>query len=121
MTIDEMKYAITTALVLFSIEPALAFDSQKWAQVDDGTREWFRGLHNEYGTSCCDVSDGSRVDDVDWRGTNGDGSYDVNYDGMWHNVEHQRILKGRNRLGYAIIWRNPSVEQPYCFLPGTQG
>ena len=99
--------------------PVKAFDNKEWSG-DGETREWFKSLHNEYGTSCCDFADGDRVDDVDYR-ENDDGTYEVFYDSGWHHVELQRVLKGSNRVGYAIIWRSRGTDQPYCFMPGARG
>lgn len=115
-----MKYALTTALIIFSIEPALAFDSQKWAQVDQSTRDWFKGLRSPSGFPCCDFADGNRVEDPDWR-QNEDGSYSVIWEGEWRQVPPERVLTGTNRVGYAILWWHKGVDNPYCFLPGARG
>lgn len=93
--------------------------ADKWRH-DPATQEWFKSLQNGYGTSCCDYADGSRVEDPDWR-QNDDGSYSVVWKGQWIKLDPKRVLQGTNRVGYAILWGNPSVDQPYCFLPGARG
>lgn len=107
------------ASLLLTVLSTSAADRGQWTNQDAATRDWFKGLHNDYGTSCCDFADGSRVDDPDWR-QNEDGSYSVIWKGQWTQLDPKRILKGTNRVGYAILWGNPSVDQPYCFIPGTR-
>lgn len=114
------RYALLCAALVFSMDAALAAGpAEKWAQYDPATQQKFRNLHNQYGTSCCDIADGHLVEDPDWKGPNEDGSFDVRYDGKWVNVEKQRIVQ--SPTGQALIWRNPSVDKPYCFAPGVQG
>lgn len=114
------NYALLTAMVLLSMDTALAAGPpEKWAQYSPEIKKKFLNLHNQYGTSCCDVADGHLVEDPDWKGPNEDGSFDVMFDGAWHNVEKNRIVQ--SPTGQALIWRNPSVDKPYCFAPGVQG
>lgn len=117
MNIGKIVFA---AFLSAGCDPLLARDLGQWGNVDPATREWFKSLHNEYGTSCCDLTDGSRVDGVDYV-ENADGTYDVYYDNDWHHVVKERILRGTNKVGYAIIWRLRGAEEPYCFLPGARG
>jgi hypothetical protein len=125
MTEAEMRYALLTAAVLFSLDSAFAAGpASKWGH-DEETQQWFKSLKNPIGTPCCDYVDGHRLEDVDWRGPNPDGSYDVNNGRHWINVDKDHIVKGRNIVGYAILWENPTLsDNPdypgvYCFLPGT--
>lgn len=121
---DAAYVALTCALV-FSVDAALAAGPpSKWGH-DEDTQQWFRGLKNPLGTPCCDYADGSRVEDVDWRGPNEDGSYDVKWGNLWIHVNKDHIVQGNNKVGYAILWRSPAMEPNeqgsgvYCFLPGT--
>lgn len=88
-----------------------------WAQND--LSDWFKNLRNSNGFPCCDYADGHRVEDPDYK-ENEDGTYEVlDYkSGMWLHVDHDKILKGTNRVGYAILWKNPNLENVYCFMPG---
>lgn len=113
---------------------AHARSGPQWAQVDEGTRDWFRSLHNDYGSSCCDVSDGNRVDDQEWRqdasDDDGEPRYSVKLGGKWWPVDPKKVLHGNNRIGYAILWRPqidagsiardyPDGPPIYCFMPGA--
>lgn len=100
---------------------AAAGPSERWGH-DEETSAWFRGLRSGTGTPCCDYADGNRIDDPDYT-ENDDGSYEVNVPsrGGWHHVDKMRIVKGTNRVGYAIVWWSPASPEPYCFLPGSRG
>lgn len=79
-------------------------------------KDWFLGLHNKRGVSCCEVSDGHRVEGADWRQEQ-DGSYSVFIDKKWQHVDPSDVIDGRNEVGYAIVW----IYQDHitCFLPGS--
>lgn len=113
------KFLTTTAATLVATS-ALAFDGQKWSSVDADTRTWFESLRNGEGTSCCGSTDGVRVEDPEWRQLP-DGTYEVMARGSWHSIRADHVLRGTNRVGYAILWWPPSMAEPTCFLPGTRG
>jgi hypothetical protein len=128
-----MVIAVIVAAIMLAIglKYSHARQGPQWAQADEGTRDWFRGLHNDYGTNCCDVSDGNRLDDIDWRqdasGDDGEPRYSVKLGGQWWPVDPKKVLHGNNRVGYAILWR-PQIDDlsgytdgppMYCFMPGA--
>ena len=117
-----MREIIMAAFLAAGCSPATARDLGQWASQDPATREWFRNLHSPTGFPCCDFADGTQVADPDYM-ENPDGSFEVNYDGMWHHVDRDHIVTATNRIGYAIVWRNKSLPEnpPYCFLPGARG
>ena len=111
-----------TALILFMFTvPALSKDNGQW-NLDPETSQWFRSLKNGNGTPCCDMTDGSRIEDPGDYIANDDGSYEVKVEGEWQHVEANRVLKGSNRVGYAILWRMPGPPHTiWCFLPPSLG
>lgn len=98
---------------------SLAKDTGQWGH-DPETSEWFRSLHNDYGMSCCDYADGVRIEDPEWFDAGG-GDYAVFARDKWQTVSKDRVLKGSNRIGYAILWWPLGTEMPTCFLPGGRG
>ena len=94
---------------------------EKWAQIDPVMREWFRGLHNDHGTSCCDSADGVRIEDPDWRQLDDEGNYEVFARDRWNRITPEYVLKATNRVGYAILWWPAYMDHPTCFLPGARG
>lgn len=106
--------------LLLSATAANAFDGPKWANQDDSTREWFRGLKNPNGTPCCDYADGNRVEDPDYH-ENDDGTYEVTVGLKTFHIDKQHIVQATNRVGYAILWGRPDYDMIYCFLPGARG
>ncbi len=122
--------ALAALLLVLGLMEGHAIPGPKWAQADPATSDWFKSLHNDYGTSCCEMTDGNRVDDQEWRqdanGEDGEPRYSVKLFGEWWPVDPKKVLHGQNRVGYAILWR-PQVGAPsngdppamYCFLPGS--
>lgn len=108
-------------ICIFVLIASLGFakDGPQWGH-DPETSEWFRSLHNDSGMSCCDYADGVRIEDPNWFEIGG-GEYAVFARGKWQAVPPDRVLKGSNRVGYAILWWPPSTELPTCFLPGGRG
>ena len=108
-------------ILLAFVSVAVAKDNGQWGQ-DPETSQWFRGLKNSNGTPCCDYADGTRLEDPGDYTQNDDGSYEVKIEGEWLHVDASRVLRGTNRVGYAIIWRMPGPPHTiWCFLPGTLG
>lgn len=114
------RYALLTAMVVCSMDAALAVDGPKWANQDPATRDWFRNLHSPSGFPCCDYVDGNRVDDPDYM-ENPDGSYDVTVNGKTFHVPVEKVVTATNRIGYAIFWGKPELDAVYCFMPGARG
>lgn len=78
--------------------------------------DWIRGLKNKSGMLCCDVADGRRLEDIDWRGE-GDGTYSVRIDGTWIKLSADQILTEPNRMGVAMVWIFQGKIT--CFIPGS--
>jgi len=115
------KLTLAGMLVLASCtvpRSAAAFDDGKWKNVDPETRQWFKSLRNSKGESCCDTADGVRIESPSWR-ENADQSFEVFAHDKWNLIPPDRVLKGTNRIGFAILWWPPSMEKPTCFLPGS--
>jgi hypothetical protein len=63
--------------------------------------DWFRSLANSQGTPCCDGSDATRIEDVDWQticeaGT-GECHYQVRLEGKWWHVPPTAVVQSGNR------------------------
>ena len=84
------------------------------------------------GVPCCDGSDATRLEDVDWETVISDGEshYRVKIEGEWYDVPPNAVVQGPNRAGVALVW--PYPEWPpgdathkhwaiRCFMPGVQG
>jgi hypothetical protein len=110
--------AFSLAMYSCVIPRAHAFDSSKWGH-DAATSEWFRSLKNSRGESCCDYADGVRLEDPEWRELE-DHSFEVFAREKWNRVPANRVLKGTNKVGYAILWWPKAYDTPTCFLPGAQ-
>jgi hypothetical protein len=113
--------SLMSALLLamfFCVIRAHAFDSPKWGH-DAATSEWFRSLKNSRGESCCDYADGVRLEAPDWREL-ADHSFEVFAREKWNKIPPNRVLKGTNRVGYAILWWPRAWDNPTCFLPGAE-
>lgn len=88
--------------------------------------DWFRSLTNFEGMPCCDGSDATRIEDVDWQticeaGTD-ECHYQVRLEGQWWNVPPPAVVQSGNRLGPALVW--PVYRRDHeifirCFLPGA--
>ena len=77
--------------------------------------DWFRSLANSQGTPCCDGSDATRIEDVDWQticeaGT-GECHYQVRLEGKWWHVPPSRRCgiwqSCRSGAGLASILSGP--------------
>jgi hypothetical protein len=110
--------ALSLAMYSCLVPRAHAFDSSKWGH-DAATSEWFRSLKNSRGESCCDYDDGVRLEDPEWRELE-DHSFEVFSRGKWNKIPPNRVLKGTNRVGYAILWWPKAWDNPTCFLPGPE-
>ena len=83
-----------------------------------GLNDWFKGL-SAGGVPCCDGSDATRLNDVDWESK--DGHYRVRIYGQWVDVPDTAVIKGPNLAGEAMVWPwymngKPAVR---CFMPGS--
>jgi hypothetical protein len=112
-------FVVMVALAAMSAPGFAAGPSEKWGH-DPDTSEWFKSLKNPQGFPCCDYTDGTRIEDPDYR-ENDDGSYEVFAHAQWVHVDKEKIVTGTNRVGYAILWWSNAAPLPYCFLPGARG
>lgn len=139
-----MKYALTTALVIFSIEPALAdwkHVAARWpSDMPQSTKEWFLQQKNN-NMICCSAADGYPQE---WDKK--EGHYWV-YDDVsselfeyekqtgftapasaWRQIPDEAVLHNTgNPTGNAVIWymgsRDPNTGYRgiRCFIPGAEG
>ena len=88
--------------------------------------DWFRSLTNSDSIPCCDGSDATRIEDVDWQTTCETGAdechYQVRLEGKWWNVPPTAVVQSGNRVGPALVWPVYYREHDIfirCFLPGA--
>ena len=90
---------------------------------------WFKSLADSHGTPCCDGSDATRIEDVDWQtvceaGT-GECHYQVRLEGKWWDVPPTAVVQSGNRVGPALVWpvyygdHDKIAVLIRCFLPGA--
>ena len=91
--------------------------------------DWFRSLANSHGVPCCDGSDATRIEDVDWQTIcetdTGECHYQVRLEGKWWDVPPTAVVQSGNREGPALVWPVYYGDQDKiavlirCFLPGA--
>lgn len=93
------------------------------ALAHDGMHDsWLKELTNQAGGQCCDGSDALRLDDVSWRRLP-DGAFEVDIQGQHVRVQPDRVVKGSNKVGYALAWPYTEGDGKWnvrCFMPGTE-
>lgn len=99
---------------LASIRPSHAHDHNR-----PGLDQWFKDLTSRAKAPCCDGSDATRLDDVDWETK--DGHYRVRIDGQWVDVPESAVIDGPNLAGQTMVWPTWSDGQRAirCFMPGS--
>src|SRR5690348_2677221 len=91
-------------LVLFLFSTVKVWPRDLTGQYSNSPNsEWVKNLRSPGGMPCCDLSDGHRLEDVDWKGEP-DGTYSVRIDGQWVKLEKDQIITEPNRLGVAVVW-----------------
>lgn len=100
--------------LLIHIRPAHAHDHHR-PELDG----WFKGLTSRAGAACCDGSDATRLDDVDWESR--DGRYRVRIEGQWIDVPESAVIDAPNRAGPAMVWPTEGYMglTIRCFMPGA--
>lgn len=102
-------------LLILLVTPSRAHDHSR-----PGLKPWFESLRSRANTPCCDGSDATRLDDVDWESR--DGRYRVRLSGQWMDVPEDAVIDGPNRAGPAMVWPFFQMGVPIgvrCFMPGA--
>lgn len=107
---------IVLIAMYFGMRHSLAADNGQWNH-DPETSAWFNSLHSPKGTPCCDYADGMRIEDPAYK-ENDDGSFDIELGSEVIHVGSEKVIRGTNKVGYAILWRMMNKEVT-CFLPGS--
>jgi hypothetical protein len=85
--------------------------------VDDPNHDWFEHQRNSAGKPCCEIADGHRVDDADWK-SDGAGHYQVRLEGKWIPVPDAAVINPHDRpIDYAVVWIWHG--DILCFMPGS--
>jgi len=85
---------------------------------------WIEALTDQNGIGCCANADGIKPEVTSWDVT--EGAYRVKVGKQWLFVPEDAVVKGPNRLGYAVVWLendwdiNTGEMTTFvrCFLPG---
>ncbi len=118
----ETWFRILVALVIVFV---LGWLGITVASAHDHTRPsldpWFKSLKSRAGAHCCDGSDYTRLEDVDWESR--DGRYRVRIDGQWVDVPEDALVDGPNKAGVTMVWPWFKDGRPAgrCFKPGSMG
>ncbi len=100
-----------------------ARDYGQYKNVPPETKLWIESLKDAYGVSCCATADGYRPEAVEWDIAGN--HYRVKVENSWIVVPDSAVIKGPNRIGYAIVWLYGGLEWDgsrivRCFLPSPQ-
>jgi hypothetical protein len=95
---------------------------------------WYESLKNQNGISCCEGTEATRVQDVDWQSkcVEGECHYQVFIDKQWWDVPAWAVVKEPNRNGVPLVWpiyywKDGKPENGLssifirCFMPGAGG
>jgi hypothetical protein len=106
--------SLIVLVMALSIHPIRAHDHGR-PELDG----WFKSLTSRAKTACCDGSDATRLDDVDWESR--DGRYRVRVEGEWVDVPEDAVIDGPNRAGPAMVWPwwKNGQRAVRCFMPGS--
>lgn len=101
-------------VLALSIHPIRAHDHSR-----PELKPWFESLQSRAGAACCDGTDATRLDDVDWESRAG--RYRVRLYGEWIDVPEGAVVDGPNRAGPAMVWpvRGYLGMTIRCFMPGS--
>lgn len=114
-----------TAIMVTSVGVLLIFASSAFAHDHNKPflNDWFKSL-KAGGVPCCDGSDATRLDDVDWETR--DGHYRVRLEGEWYDVPDDAVIKQPNLAGPTMVWpviiNELNGGRKYyirCFMPGV--
>lgn len=110
-------------LVLF-IAISQASGTAKHRQVSPEIERWIKALADQNGIGCCATADGLKPQKISWDIA--EGAYRVKVGKQWLFVPDEAVVKGPNRLGYAVVWlesdwdigTGEKTTFVRCFLPG---
>jgi hypothetical protein len=116
--------ALATFGVVASAAVSEGRDNGQYAGVSKDIKVWIEALTDAAGIGCCATADGFRPKEVQWDIASS--FYRVKVGSQWLNVPDKAVIRGPNRLGYAVAWLEydwdinsgeitPTVR---CFLPG---
>ena len=124
LTAALMTLALSCAVILAGMAalPARELYPGQYAQYDDATKQWFRGVRSPSGVPCCDIADGHRTEFK----TIG-AEYWVPIEETWMQVPPESIVKGsKNPTGQAVVWWIKGTNYPNgifirCFVLPEMG
>lgn len=92
--------------------------------VGGPSKAWWQSLTSSDNVPCCDIADGQKVLDADWRTATVAGKvrFEVRLAGKWILVPKSAVVTVPNRFGPSVVWPYTDSEgqtQIRCFLPGA--
>lgn len=114
------RAAVVFSIIAFSAV-SQARDRGQYKNVQPEIKTWIEGLRDAYGVSCCATADGQLPEAVEWHMAGN--HYRVKVENSWIVVPDSAVIKGANRIGYAIVWLYGAEDWDgsrivRCFLPG---
>ena len=105
--------------MFFFIQDAQAHDHKR-ADLTN----WYKGLQSKQGYPCCDGSDATRLEDVDWDTKCEEGicHYRARINGQWIVIPDETIVTGPNLSQMTQIWPYKDANgltRIRCFMPGS--
>jgi hypothetical protein len=117
--------AVTAFFLCLPLATVQARVSDRHHQIRPEIKAWIETLTDQRGIGCCATADGLRLREIAWDITAN--SYRVKVGTQWLFVPDEAVIKGPNRLGYAVAWLEYDWDinsgemtlSVRCFLPGA--
>jgi hypothetical protein len=127
---------ILTFVAVLIVISIIVLTLPAWAHDHDHPElnAWYETLKNANDVPCCDSSEATRVENVDWQSKCADGrcTYQVFIAKKWWDVPEWAVLTVPNRNGTALVWPiyywndgkpENGISSIFirCFMPGAGG
>jgi hypothetical protein len=117
--------AVTALFLCLPLATPQAGDTNSRRPIGPEIKTWIEALTDQHGIGCCAIADGTRPREITWDITAS--SYRVKVGTQWLSVPDEAVIKGPNRLGYAVAWIDYDWDintggmtlSVRCFLPGA--
>ena len=113
-----LRVMLVAVAVLVPADLSQAMNLGQYDYVSNDIKYWIDLLTDDSGTSCCSTADGYRPEAVEWDMASN--HYRALVGATWIAVPTTAVIKGQNKIGYALIWLDYDWEKLIvrCFLPG---
>jgi hypothetical protein len=133
---DNSGWWMTVLLAVTVVLSLLGFVAYAFAHdhARPDLNAWYESLSNGNGTPCCDSTEATRIQDVDWQSSCKDAKchYQVFIAKQWWDVPDWAIVNAPNQSGATLVWpiyywndgkpeNGLSSVFIRCFMPGAGG